>query len=253
VFDFRRAFTYVFDDADWPAILVVGGILSVIPGLSLLIQVYFYPTLGNVATGQPDTPLAGWPGFWTLIGRAIRSIVVGFVVVLIAIPFLILGVVLALGYIFHVVDTNATATLRGFLDYYLTPARFPLLALMLILVLVTAMIGNACVARFAVTDSIGESLPFGAVRRLLFAEPVAWLIAVAVGLLLTAVPVQLVGLLEIEGMAGRVLGWAATAVAGIYGVLVQFHLFGQAYRRSAQTLWHEYAARTDGRVSPQAF
>jgi hypothetical protein len=68
----------MFDDVVWPAILLVSGILSRIPIVSLLVQVFFFPTLRRVATGQLDSHLADWPGDGPPLGRGFRFMVVGF-------------------------------------------------------------------------------------------------------------------------------------------------------------------------------
>src|SRR5215204_3002930 len=86
MFDFRQALTYVFDDPDWPAILAVGGFLSIIPFVGLLVQIYFYPTLRNTVLGQPDVPLADWPGGGKFLARVFRSFVIGLVICFVAIP-----------------------------------------------------------------------------------------------------------------------------------------------------------------------
>ena len=49
--DFGKAFTFAFDDKEWVTKLLIGGILSLIPIVNLVVVGYTLKTLKNVADG----------------------------------------------------------------------------------------------------------------------------------------------------------------------------------------------------------
>jgi hypothetical protein len=141
--------------------------------------------------------------------------------------------------------------MRGLIDYLLTPSRLPFIALLLLLGFALAIVANASMARFAVTDAIGESLPFGTVLRLVRAEPATWIVAALVGFAIAIAPGRLVGLADLEGFPGLAFGWIVRGLTGGYILLVRFHLIGQAYHRAAQTITRDDAGHIYRWVPPQ--
>ncbi len=60
--EFGKAFTYVFEDKDWVTKLLIGGLLSLIPIVNLVVLGYTLRVLKNVADGS-EQPLPSWDDF----------------------------------------------------------------------------------------------------------------------------------------------------------------------------------------------
>jgi hypothetical protein len=80
--DLGKSFSYVFEDPNWVAKIVIGGIIAIIPVLGwLLIMGYMVAVARNVIRGNPQ-PLPEWSDFGQMIVDGLYGIVIGFVYVL---------------------------------------------------------------------------------------------------------------------------------------------------------------------------
>ena len=90
--DWGKSFTFVFDDKDWVTKVLIGGILSMIPIVNLVVIGYALKALKNVAEGV-ERPLPAWDDFGDYFAKGLVS-VLGAVVW--AIPIIVLAVMTGL-------------------------------------------------------------------------------------------------------------------------------------------------------------
>ncbi len=87
--DWGKSFTYVFDDQDWVSKVLIGGILSLIPVVNLVVVGYALKALKNVAEGA-ERPLPAWDDFG---GYFVKGLVSALGAMVWALPIIITGLV----------------------------------------------------------------------------------------------------------------------------------------------------------------
>jgi hypothetical protein len=177
--DIGKAFSFPFEDEQWVASILIGGLLSLIPILGQILLIgYTLETARNVAAGNPR-PLPKWNNFGDKLSLGFG----GFVIALgYALPLIILGTLLvcvtgALGGAAG--NDDAAAALVGGLFLCIFP-------LILLLALVLAPFVLAAQVRYLQSSSIGEAFNLGAViatvRQDLGGWLVLWLLSILCGL-----------------------------------------------------------------------
>ncbi len=89
--DYGKAFTFVFEDKKWVTKVLIGGILSLIPIVNLIVIGYGLKALKNVAEGAAE-PLPEWDDFADYFVQGLMSALGGLVW---AIPSIALSMVMA--------------------------------------------------------------------------------------------------------------------------------------------------------------
>lgn len=90
--DAGRSLSYVFEDRDWLPKLLVGGLISIVPVLSLAVTGYEVQVIRNVAEARKH-PLPPWTD---LAGLFVKGLLVAVAHFLYAVPALLLGAMAAL-------------------------------------------------------------------------------------------------------------------------------------------------------------
>lgn len=193
-------------DEDWLKKVVIGGLLSFIPVLNLVVSGYVLRKLRMAAMGEPNLP--EWKGWGELFVGGLKLLVVVFVYLLVPILFIVLS---AIG--FEASDHPA----RGMLAL---SGIFVASVLMVVFALFLPM----AAARLAMTDSIGEALRFGDIYHRVRMVLGDYLLAYAV---LVIVYMVLMALSQIP-FAGVVL----SVFALFYVYLAFSSIFGRLYALS---------------------
>jgi len=212
--DIEKAFSFVFDDEDWIVKVLIGGVLSLIPFLGvILLYGYGLELMQNVMQGR-SKPLPEWDDWGGKLVKGIMYLVIGIVY---ALPIIILGVCFgglagAIGATgaedaANVVGTAGGICLGGlgilygiFLNLALPPA----------------------IGRYLETGELGTAFRFGEVFALLRDNIGAWLIAMVLS--------WLVGLIASLGLILCVVGVLFTA---FWANLVMMYLWGDVYRQAS--------------------
>ena len=225
--DIGKAFTFIGADPKWGTKLLIGGGLLVLGYLAFLTIIgwlfvfaivlgYLTQLTRNIIVGEQQ-PLPDWVGWGTLMRDGFKAMAVSFVVLLpivaLGLPAIIAGVVLAdSGY----PGTSNLGACLVALGYCLVFPPSPLSYLLL----------PVAIGRYAATQQIGESLRPKAFFDTLGGAFGTYLLVV----LLTFVVTQFIGYL---GLVACGIGLPFTL---FYSLLVNHHLYGQAYRQASGVL-----------------
>jgi len=207
--DFGKAFTYPFEDKEWVTKIVIGGILSLVPLVNLIVIGYALKALKNVADGV-EQPLPKWDDFGDYFVKGLM-VVLGSVVW--ALPLIILGMMIAMFSAVTGYDTSAEQVSPFWVCIWGLSCLSGLYGLFIGIVL------PAAYTKYAVSNDFGVFFRFGEIFPYIGANLGNYIIAV-------------------------LLAWVAQFVAGfgvflcIVGViftqfwatLVGSHLLGQVYR-----------------------
>lgn len=237
--DVGKAFTFFQEDPKWATKLLIGGgivlaatllSVTVIGGIAAFAIMYGYVTrlTRNVAEGHPR-PLPEWEDWGGLLRDGLKLIAVYFLAIL---PFVLLGLLLTIPAIPLLASDNSGANTAGAVLY------IGAYCLLIPLSLLLSFAMPVPIARLAVTGSIREALRVGEVFATLRANIVPYLIVFALTTFITS-------LIAYLGLVACLVGIFFTS---FYALLVNHHLYGQAYRQ-AQGLGPAYGQQpTYGRV-----
>jgi len=210
--DFGRAFTYAFDDKEWVTKLLIGGILSLIPIVNLVVLGYTLRTLKNVADGV-EPPLPGWDDFADYFVKGLISCL-GIVVW--AIPILaVTGVVAALGIMAGGLEPGYG---------YEGPVNLCFLGLNCLSVVYGLFLGvvlPAALTGYAITDEFGAFFRFGEIFRFIKSNLGNYVMAILLALMA-----------QFVAGFGVILCFIGVVFTQFWAGLVGAHLFGQVYRDS---------------------
>lgn len=222
VMDIGRAFSFVFDDANWVKKILIGGLISllaiVLPVLGLLASfvVYGYAleVIRRVYLDDPN-PLPEWDDIGGYLVRGLLLSVGTFL--WLAPPMVLVGCVgggiIVLG---SASDDDALAVFSGFL-------AFGIIGLAVLLIIVWSVVFLPIISgRYAVERRFGTMFEFGAI----FAEIRR---AGAGPLLVLLLTVIVAGFVSNLGIVACFIGVVFTS---FYSYLVMAHGAGQVYRRA---------------------
>lgn len=224
--DIGKAFTFVTEDPNWTTKVLIGGGLTfamvlgfalfVIPGLLVLaiISGYLYALCRNVINGHPQ-PLPEWDDFGTKMSDGFKSIVVSLVY---GLPVVLIVLFFFVPFLFSIFTNNEGAIAAG-VGFLMLGICLSVFASILSYIVLPIGVGRLA----ASNGSIGSALQVGEVFSTLRQNVGTYLV---VALLAYFV----VGFIASIGAIACGIGALFT---GFYAQLMQYHLYGQAYR-SAQ-------------------
>ena len=209
--DFGRAFTYAFDDKEWVTKLLIGGILSLIPIVNLVVVGYTLKTLKNVADGV-EPPLPGWDDFADYFVKGLISCL-GTVVW--AIP--ILAVAGMFGVFGLVAEHDPGYGYEG-------PVNLCFLGLNCLSLLYGLFLGvvlPAALTGYAITDEFGAFFRFGEIFRFIKSNLGNYIMAILLALVA-----------QFVAGFGVILCFIGVIFTEFWAGLVGAHLLGQVYHGS---------------------
>jgi len=207
--DFKKAFTYIFEDQRWFEKLIVPLLVTLIPVVGGMATAgYILRVTRNVAANQAE-PLPQFE-FGTDLRLGFKMFVAGFVYIL---PIMLIYLITVLPLM--LAGDGERSWILGIFGVF---AGLLILAYGLLLAVMMPVI----TAKVAVQEEIKAAFQFKDIFRLLKNNFTAWLIAIG-GIILCSVIIAPVG--------GIVLAIGAI-ITGLYAQLIVAHLTGQAYAQS---------------------
>ena len=212
--DVGKAFSFVFEDENWIVKLLIGGVLSLIPFVGvILLYGYGLELMQNVIQSRPR-PLPDWDDWEGKLVKGIMYIVIGLVY---ALPIIVLSVcfgllLAALG----AAEAEGAVNLVGSLGGLCFGGLAFLYGILMTLALPPAY------GRYLETGELGAAFRFGQVFALVRNNIGGWLIA----LVLT----WLAGLIAGFGLILCLVGVLFTA---FWANLVMMYLWGDVYREAS--------------------
>jgi hypothetical protein len=211
--DWGKSFTYVFDDKDWVAKLLIGGILSIIPIVNLVVLGYVLKALKNVAEGA-EQPLPAWDDFGDYFVKGLVSVLGATVW---ALPIIIIAIMTAV--LSAVTGYNSSDTARTSTPVVL--CMWSMSCVSGIYGLFLGVVLPAAFAQYAVRGDFGAFFRCGEMFKFIKANLGNYIIA----LVLAAVA-------QFIGSFGVVLCFIGAIFTQFWALLVGGHLLGQVYRGS---------------------
>jgi hypothetical protein len=212
--DWGKSFTYVFDDKDWVVKLLIGGILSMIPVVNLVVLGYVLRALKNVAEGA-EHPLPAWDDFGDYFVKGLVSVLGAMVW---ALPIFILGAMAAV-----------LSALTGYDSAEPTRVAAPYVLCMWSMSCVSGIYGlflgfvlPAAFAQYAVRGDFGAFFRFGDIGKFIKANLGNYIVAI----ILAAVA-------QCISSFGVMLCIIGAVFTQFWALLVGSHLLGQVFRSSA--------------------
>lgn len=205
--NFRKAFTYIFDDEQWFEKLIIPLLVSFIPLVGQFAMLgYVLRTINNVHQNLVN-PLPSFD-FGEDLSRGFRYSLVTLVY---SLPAFLLALIFAL--LSNVMNSNSNPGTE-FIGIML---MFLFVSLIFVYSIALVLIQPLIMANFAVKNTFASGFEFGNFFRLLRKNFSAWLLVYA-GQILTALIAPF----------GIILLFVGVAVTGFYGQLFIAHLTGQA-------------------------
>lgn len=205
--EFGKAFTYIFDDDDWVMKTIIAALVSLIPIIGqITVMGWGLEVTRRVIRNDPN-PLPDWSDFGGHIVRGIIAWVIGFVyalplIILYACPIIIIAMA----------ENDDTLMTLGWLCF----SCLTLLYVVLLMFVLPAAMGN-----YAAKDELGAAFRFGEVFGLVRAAPGAYLLTI-LGALIAGFIAPL----------GLILCFIGVLWTQVYAILINSHLWGQAYNQA---------------------
>ena len=215
--DLAKAFSFVFEDPDWVAKIVIGGLVGLIPIFGQLLVLGYMIAVGrNVIRGRPQ-PLPEWSEFGQLLADGQYASVVGCVYILpiVLVLCIVLLPLLAIGGAFNEQANLGTISALGCFTGFAT----------LYGIVVVWLLLPAALARYADTGDLMSALQFSEVLAISRANPIVFRKACLASLAASL----MAGL----GLIFCIIGiWFTQFYAGC----VMGHAYGQAYRVATERM-----------------
>jgi hypothetical protein len=213
--DYGKSFSFVFEDEEWIQKILIGGILSLIPIVNLVVVGYGLKVLKNAADGLKK-PLPDWDDFGDYFVKGLVSSLGALVWALPAIGLsIVIGVISALtGY-----DTDPQ-----YISWTVQCCLSGMGCLSGLYGLFMAAVMPAVVTKYAVTGELAAMFRFREIYQYITSNLGPYIIA----LLLGAVAMFIAGF----GLIVCIIGVAFTS---FWATLVSNHLLGEVYRASEAT------------------
>ena len=205
---FGKAFTYVFEDDDWIMKTIIAALVSLIPIIGQITVVGWGLEVTRRVIRQEEQVLPDWSDFGGHIVKGIVTWVIGLVYALPIILVWICPVII----IAAVPEEDTVVSLVSVCFGCLT-----FLYVILLLFVLPAALGN-----YAAKDEIGAAFRFGEVFGLVRAAPGAYLLTI-LGALIAGVIISPLGI---------ILCFVGVLWTQAYAVLINSHLWGQAYNEA---------------------
>ena len=212
--DIGKAFSYVFDDERWVTKVLLGGLITIVPILNFAAFGYMLKTARNVAYGNPQ-PLPEWnDDFGDTFMRGLYAFVINLVYL---IPYFIVV------FLFSCIAGLATGadsggeTISALLGCIMIPVY-------LIVILASLLFAYAGLARYVMTDSLGEALKIGEVISTVRSNPKPWVMLLLV-----------VFLAGIVGSLGAIACFIGVFFTVFYAYCIMGHALGQTIAQQGTT------------------
>lgn len=211
--DIVKAFSYVFEDRNWLAKIIIGGILSFIPIVNFIPIGYALTTLRNVAE-RKESPLPEWDNWGGYFSKGLMVFLAGLIY---ALPFFI---ILGLNATFAAI---AGAKEEGALVTIATLCTALLSCLNIIYSLALSFWIPGALTLYAFRENFGALFSFGEIFRYISANIGNYLLAWILSLVASFV----------AGF-GVILCAIGVLFTGFWAYLVWAHLFGQVWGGATQ-------------------
>jgi hypothetical protein len=215
--DWGKSFTHVFEDKDWVVKVLIGGILSMIPIVNLVVIGYALRALKNVAEGA-EQPLPAWDDFGDYFVKGLVSVLGAMVW---ALPIIILATM-----------TAVLSALTGYDSAEPSRVAAPYVLCIWSMSCVSGIYGlflgfvlPAAFAQYAVRGDFGAFFRFGDIGKFIKANLGNYIVA-----LILAVIAQFIS------SFGVILCCIGAIFTEFWALLVGSHLLGQVYRSSEAAL-----------------
>lgn len=213
--DIGKAFRFVFDDRDWVAKVLIGGVMSLLS--PLLIGVFFLAgysvdLIKNVMN-DVDPPLPRWEN---LGDKAVKGIKLTVIFLVWAIPIIVVSILSALFSIIVSGNGGEVEGIAAVISLCFGCINF-------ILGILLALVSPAIYVRFAQTEQISAGFQFGEI--LAFTQR-------NLGDIIVALLISFVASI-VAAIAGTILCLIGLLFTMFWASLVQAHLFGQIGRKDA--------------------
>ncbi|MCJ7660624.1 MAG: DUF4013 domain-containing protein [Anaerolineales bacterium] len=205
---FGKAFTYVFEDDDWIMKTIIAALVSLIPIIGQITVVGWGLEVTRRIIREDPNPLPDWSDFGGHIVKGIITWVIGFVYALPIILVWICPVIIIVAFPEDETVVSLVSVCFGCLTF--------LYAVLLMFVLPAAL-GN-----YAAKDELSAAFRFGEVFGLVRAAPGAYLLTI-LGAIIASV---------IIGPLGIILCVVGVLWTQAYAILINAHLWGQAYNEA---------------------
>lgn len=207
-----KAFSYPFEDQDWLKKVGIAGLAGLIPIVGTLIVGGWGLEVTRRVIDHDPSPLPDWSDFSGHFVRGLKMFVVGFVYALPAI--LISACQQTLSIMMQ--NNNDDTTVMALSAVVICAS-----CLSLIYSIFLGLVLPAAFARLAVSGQIGDGLRFAEVIGLVRAAPGAYVLALVGGFLASLV-----------AMLGVILCVIGVLFTIAYAILINSHLYGQAYNEA---------------------
>jgi hypothetical protein len=226
-----KAFTYMFEDESWPSKTLIGALVNMVPILNFAWMGYLIGVLRNVSRDEKPLPL--WDDFGT---KFMDGLKIGGASLLYTLPATILAVIAVVVFVIPVAAQNnqdLQAVLFGTVSlvYMLICGIVVLYLLAFSFFLPAISIHYARTGTFKSCFEVSQILAL--VRKDFSGYITAWLLSLVAGIAAGAISTGISALIGWIPCIGQAAIWLFTAVAGVWGTLVSYHLYGQVGKETA--------------------
>jgi hypothetical protein len=204
---FGKAFSFVFEDEDWVMKTIIAALVSLIPIIGQITVFGWGLEVTRRVIRQDPNPLPDWSDFGGHIVKGIIGWVIGFVYVL---PLIVLYACPVV--IIAAAQNDDTIAAVGWACF----SCLTLIYVVLLMFVLPAAMGN-----YAAKDELSAAFRFGEVFGLVRAAPGAYLLTI-LGALIAGIIAPL----------GIILCFVGVLWTQAYAVLINSHLWGQAYNEA---------------------
>lgn len=214
--DIGRSVGYVFEDRDWGRKVLIGGVVNLIPIVSLAAIGYTVRTLRNVATGA-ERPLPEWDDFG---GDFIKGLLVAVAGLIYSLPAILVNVVLSV--LSAVAQSGRSDESAGVVGLCVAGLG----CLVALYALVVALWTPAATMNYAASGEFSAFFQFGRIWGLISQDLGGYLLALLVSAAAAFV----------AALAGIVLCVIGVAFTSFVAMLVYAHLLGQLLGESGRPI-----------------
>jgi hypothetical protein len=204
---FGKAFSFVFEDEDWVMKTIIAALVSLIPIIGQITVLGWGLEVTKRVIRNDPNPLPDWSDFGGHIVKGIMAWVIGFVYVL---PLIILYACPII--IIAAAQNDDTIASVGWVCF----SCLTFIYVVLLMFVLPAALGN-----YAAKDELSAAFRFGEVFGLVRVAPGAYLLTI-LGALIAGIIAPL----------GMILCFVGVLWTQAYAVLINSHLWGQAYNEA---------------------
>jgi hypothetical protein len=226
-----KAFTYMFEDESWPSKTLIGALVNMVPILNFAWVGYLIGVLRNVSKDEKPLPL--WDDFGT---KFMDGLKIGVASLLYTLPASILMLVAAIVFIIPAAAQD-NQDLQAILFGTVSLAYMLLCGLIILYLLAFSFFVPAISIHFARTGTFKSCFEVSQIMALVKKDfsgyITAWLLSLVAGIAAGAISTAVSAVIGWVPCIGQVAIWIFSAVAGVWGTLVGYHLYGQVGKETA--------------------